>query len=291
MLPEEREACDRYFYELASARFGFSWDKLSDVQAFHFKGGQGAKTGTGGHLPGAKNQGKIAEVRGIEPGQDAISPSRFPDWTSPGEIKAFADEVRDRTGGIPIGYKLSAQHIERDIDAALEVGVDYIILDGRGGGTGAAPVLFRDNISVPTIPALARARAHLDRLERADVTLVITGGLRKPADFIKAMALGADAIAVSNAAMQAIGCIAMRACHTNNCPVGIATQKPNLVSRIVVEKSARQLANFFEASTELMQVMARACGHRHLSEFNADDLTTWKREMADLSGVSYGGLA
>ena len=291
MLPEEREACDRYFYELASARFGFSWDKLSGVQAFHFKGGQGAKTGTGGHLPGAKNQGKIAEVRGIEPGQDAISPSRFPDWTSPGEIKAFADEVRDRTGGIPIGYKLSAQHIERDIDAALEVGVDYIILDGRGGGTGAAPVLFRDNISVPTIPALARARAHLDRLERSDVTLVITGGLRKPADFIKAMALGADAIAVSNAAMQAIGCIAMRACHTNNCPVGIATQKPNLVSRIVVEKSARQLANFFEASTELMQVMARACGHRHLSEFNADDLTTWKREMAELSGVSYGGLA
>ena len=169
--------------------------------------------------------------------------------------------------------------------------MDYIILDGRGGGTGAAPVLFRDNISVPTIPALARARAHLDRLERSDVTLVITGGFRKPADFIKAMALGADAIAVSNAAMQAIGCIAMRACHTNNCPVGIATQKPNLVSRIVVEKSARQLANFFEASTELMQVMARACGHRHLSEFNADDLTTWKREMAELSGVSYGGLA
>ena len=291
MLPEEQEANSRYFYELASARFGFSWEKLAAVQAFHFKGGQGAKTGTGGHLPGAKNKGKIAEVRGIEAGQDAISPARFPDWTSPLEIKAFADEVRDRTGGIPIGYKLSAQHIEKDIDAALEVGVDYIILDGRGGGTGAAPVLFRDNISVPTIPALARARAHLDRLERGDVTLVITGGLRKPADFIKAMALGADAIALSNAAMQAIGCIAMRACHTNNCPVGIATQKPSLVSRIVVEKSARQLANFFEASTELMQVMARACGHRHLSEFNVDDLTTWKREMADLSGVSYGGLA
>ena len=291
MLPEEQAANSRYFYELASARFGFSWDKLAQVQAFHFKGGQGAKTGTGGHLPGAKNKGKIAEVRGIAPGTDAISPSRFPDWTQPSEIKAFADEVRDKTGGIPIGYKLSAQHIERDIDAALEVGVDYIILDGRGGGTGAAPVLFRDNISVPTIPALARARAHLDRLERSDVTLIITGGLRRPADFIKAMALGADAIAVSNAAMQAIGCIAMRACHTNNCPVGIATQKPSLISRIVVEKSARQLANFFETSTELMQVMARACGHRHLSEFNADDLTTWKRDMAELSGVSYGGLA
>ena len=291
MLPEEQAANSRYFYELASGRFGFSWDKLEKVQAFHFKGGQGAKTGTGGHLPGKKVQGKIAEVRGLEEGQDAISPPRFPEWTSPQQIKEFADEVRDRTGGIPIGYKLSAQHIEKDIDAALEVGVDYIILDGRGGGTGAAPIIFRDNISVPTIPALARARAHLDKLGRDDISLVITGGLRKPADFIKALAMGADAIAVSNAAMQAIGCIAMRACHTNNCPVGIASQKPHLASRIIVENSARQLTNFFEASVELMQVMARACGHDHLGKFNHDDLTTWKKDMADISGVTFGGVA
>ncbi len=291
MLPEEQAANSRYFYELASARFGFSWDKIEKVQAFHFKGGQGAKTGTGGHLPGHKVDDEIAEVRGLKPGQDAISPARFPEWTSPSQIKAFADEVRDRTGGIPIGYKLSAQHIEADIDAALEVGVDYIILDGRGGGTGAAPVIFRDNISVPTIPALTRARHHLDKAGRADVSLVITGGLRKPADFIKALALGADAIAVSNAAMQAVGCIAMRACHTNSCPVGIATQKPELVSRLVVEKSANQLKNFFEASVELMQVMARACGHSSLSDFNAHDLTTWQREMADLTGIDYGGMA
>ncbi|MGC1498255.1 MAG: glutamate synthase-related protein [Sulfitobacter sp.] len=291
MLPEEQAANSRYFYELASARFGFSWDKLDQVQAFHFKGGQGAKTGTGGHLPGNKVQGKIAEVRGLEEGTAAVSPARFPEWTDVSQIKEFADEVRARTGGIPIGYKLSAQHIEKDIDAALAVGVDYIILDGRGGGTGAAPIIFRDNISVPTIPALARARAHLDKLDRGDISLVITGGLRKPDDFIKAMAMGADAIAVSNSAMQAIGCLAMRACHTNNCPVGIATQKPHLVSRLLVDRSAQQLANFFRASTELMQVMARACGHDHVSKFNHDDLTTWKRDMADLSGVTFGGVA
>lgn len=290
MLPEEQQANSRYLYELASGRFGFSWDKLDTVQAFHFKGGQGAKTGTGGHLPGNKVKGKIAEVRGLAPGTAAVSPPRFPEWTEVGQIRDFADEVRSRTGGIPIGYKLSAQHIERDIDAALEVGVDYIILDGRGGGTGAAPIIFRDNISVPTIPALARARAHLDGLGRKDVTLVITGGLRKPADFIKALALGADAIAISNSAMQAIGCLAMRACHTNNCPVGIATQKPHLVDRLVVDKSARQLANFFEASVGLMQVMARACGHDHVSKFNRDDLTTWKKDMAELSGVPFGGM-
>ncbi len=291
MLPEEQAAVSKYFYELASARFGFTWDKLDHVQAFHFKGGQGAKTGTGGHLPGAKVHGKIAEVRGLEPGSDAISPPRFPDWTEVSQIRDFANEVRDRTGGIPIGYKLSAQHIEKDIDAAIEVGVDYIILDGRGGGTGAAPIIFRDNISVPTIPALARARRHLDRIGQSNVSLIATGGLRKPVDFVKAMALGADAIAVSNAAMQAIGCIAMRACHTNNCPVGIATQKPHLASRIVVEKSARQLKNFFDASVGLMQVMARACGHDHLSKFSISDLTTWKKEMAELSGVAYGGVS
>lgn len=290
MLPEEQEANSRYFYELASGRFGFSWDKLERVQAFHFKGGQGAKTGTGGHLPGHKVVGKIAEVRGLEEGEPAISPSRFPDWTEVSQIKEFANEVRDRTGGIPIGYKLSAQHIEKDIDAALEVGVDYVILDGRGGGTGAAPVIFRDNISVPTIPALARARRHLDAAGCDHVTLVITGGLRKPADFAKALALGADAIAVSNSALQAIGCLGMRACHTNNCPVGIATQRPELVARQVVDKSAERLANFFETSVELMKILARACGHSHLSGFERADLITWKTEMCRLSGVTYGGV-
>ena len=107
-------------------------------------------------------------MRGLNEGESAIFPPRFPDWTEIAPIKAFANQVREATGGIPIGYKLSAQHIEKDIDAALEVGVDYIILDGRGGGTGAAPLLFRDNISVPTIPALARARRHLDSLDRKE---------------------------------------------------------------------------------------------------------------------------
>jgi glutamate synthase domain-containing protein 2 len=290
MLPEEQAANSRYFYELASARFGFSWDKVAKTQAFHFKGGQGAKTGTGGHLPGNKVKAKIAEVRGLEEGQAAISPARFPDWTSLGQYAEFASEVRERTGGIPVGFKLSAQHIEKDIDAALEVGVDYIILDGRGGGTGAAPLIFRDNISVPTIPALARARQHLDACDAAGVTLVITGGLRHPADFAKALALGADAIAVSNAAIQAIGCLGMRACHTNNCPVGIATQKEHLRARLPVDMAAERLARFFGAAVELMVVLARAAGHDHLARFRKEDLTTFSADMARLTGIEYGGI-
>ncbi len=290
MLPEEQENNNRYFYELASARFGYSIDKVKKCQAFHFKGGQGAKTGTGGHLPGDKVKGKIAEVRNLEEGEPAISPARFPEWTELGQIKEFADMVREKTGGIPIGYKLSAQHIEKDIESALEVGVDYIILDGRGGGTGAAPLIFRDNISVPTIPALARARIHLNKLNREDITLIITGGLRTPSDFTKALALGADAIAVSNAAIQAIGCLGMRACHTNNCPVGIATQREDLRSRLIIEESAKRLERFFGSSVELMKIMARACGHSKLSQLSVNDLTAFKKDMASLTGIAYGGV-
>ena len=163
MLAEEKAENSRYFYELASAQFGWNMSHVKKVQAFHFKGGQGAKTGTGGHLPGEKVEGKIAQVRGLKPGQDAISPATFLDLQTPADFRKLGDEVREYSGGIPIGFKLSANHIEDDIDFALEAGADYIILDGRGGGTGAAPLIFRDHISVPTIPALARARHHLDQ--------------------------------------------------------------------------------------------------------------------------------
>ncbi len=292
MLPEEQAANSRYFYELASAQFGFDESKLKNVQAFHFKGGQGAKTGTGGHLPGNKNTGKIAEVRGIKEGTDAVSPPTFKDLNTASDFKKFAERVRDITGGIPIGFKLSANHIEQDIQFALDASADYIILDGRGGGTGAAPEIFRDHISVPTIPALARARKYLDAQgATGKVTLIVTGGLRVPMDFVKALALGADGIAVSNSAIQAIGCVAARMCNTNNCPSGIATQKEDLRARLDIDKSARQLANFFAASVTLMQVMARACGHNSLSKFERNDLATWQRDMARLSGVKYAGLS
>ncbi len=289
-LDEERQANSRYLLELGSAKFGWSMDLVEEVQAFHFKGGQAAKTGTGGHLPGAKVTEKIAKTRGLEVGQDAISPATFESPRTVAEFKRFADEVRERSGGIPIGFKLSANHIEDDIDFALEAGADYIILDGRGGGTGAAPLLFRNHISVPTIPALARARHHLDKKAGREVTLIITGGLRMPEDFIKAMAMGADGVALANSAIQAVGCVGARMCHTNNCPAGIATQKPELRKRLNPDAGAERLARFFKTSTALMSVMARACGHSYLNEFNTKDLTTWKKEMAELSGIKYGGM-
>ncbi|MDX1385835.1 MAG: glutamate synthase-related protein, partial [Thermoanaerobaculia bacterium] len=163
-------------------------------------------------------------------------------------------------------------------------------LDGRGGGTGAAPVIFKNNISVPTPAALARARRHLDEVGRRDVTLIATGGLRTPADFAKAMALGADGVAISNAALQAIGCLGMRACHTNNCPVGIATQKEHLRARLPIQAAAVRLERFLRSAVELMTLLARACGHDHLNQLHSHDLTTWKRDVAYLTGVRYGGV-
>jgi glutamate synthase domain-containing protein 2 len=290
MLPEEQSNNARYFYELASGRFGWALEKVAQVQAFHFKAGQGAKTGTGGHLPGNKVVGRIAEVRGLQEGEPAISPATFSDLQTPADYAAVAEQVRATSGGIPIGFKLSAQHIEADIDFALEATADYIILDGRGGATGSAPNVFKNNISIPTMVALARARRHLDRLGRTDITLIITGGLRTESDFVKALALGADAIAVANSALQAIGCLGMRACNTNNCPVGIATQKPGLRRRLEIDKSARRLERYLTATTHLMQVLARACGHDRLSAFCADDLTTWKRDIAELTGIAYAGV-
>jgi glutamate synthase domain-containing protein 2/CDGSH-type Zn-finger protein len=292
MLPAEQAANHRYLYELAPAMFGYREEHLNRVQAFHFKAGQAAKTGTGGHLPGAKVSESIARVRGIPEGEPSCSPASFGQMRTPADFRRFGDRVRELSGGIPVGFKLSAQHIELDLDFALEAGADYVILDGRGGGTGGAPQLLRDHISVPTIAALARARAHLDRRGASgEVTLIITGGLRTPADCVKALALGADGIALANAAIQAIGCVGSRICHTNRCPTGVATQDPKLRRRLPVEPAAQRLERFLRATVALMQVMARACGHDHLNRMTRSDLASWERQLAELAGIAWSGAA
>lgn len=236
-------------------------------------------------------EAKIARVRGLAEGEPGQSPATFTDLHEVADFRRFADRVREITGGIPVGFKLSANHIERDIQFALDAGADYLILDGRGGATGAAPAMFRDHISVPTIPALARARRYLDAQGASGrVTLIVTGGLRLPIDFVKALALGADGVALANSAMQSIGCVSARICNTNNCPAGIATQRQDLRQRLDIDKSAGQLDTFLRASLGLMQMMARACGHDSLAKLNPDDLATWDREMALLSGVRYAGV-
>lgn len=291
MLPEEQAANSRYLLEYASAKFGYDDSLLKKVQAFHFKCGQSAKTGTGGHLPGNKNVGRISQIRKLKEGTNADSPPTFTDMHTVRDFADFAAHVRELSGGIPVGFKMSAQHIEKDMDFALEAGADYIIMDGRGGGTGDAPLMFRDHISVPTIPALARARHHLNKTGMSGkVTLIITGGLRTHMDFIKALALGADGIALANSAMQAVGCISARICNTNRCPTGITTQNPELRKRLNADMGARRLTTFLDASIQLMKVMARACAHNQLSQFNKNDISSWHKELAELAGIEWSGF-
>lgn len=289
MLPEEQAACSRYLFEIGPGLFGWNAETAAKVQAVHVKAGQAAKTGVGGHLPGAKVTEQIAAVRGLAPGVDVMVPPVSAELASVESLRELAAESRELTGGAPFGIKLSANHLEADLAFALDVGVDYVIVDGRGGGTGGSPALIRDNISIPTIPAIARARRFLDAAGASAVTLVATGGIRMPADMVKALALGADAVALGNSSIQAAGCIGARICHTNNCPSGIATQDPALRARLNVDDAAVRVGRFYTNAASLMCVLARACGYDDLAQFNPADLTSWKRDMADLAGVKWAG--
>ncbi len=308
ILRREAQSNSRFMVQIGTAKFGYeNFKKYKEqIKSIHFKGGQAAKTGTGGLLPKEKLTKKIREARGLpaDYNSDVHSPATYSHCSSVSDFKAWIYEIRNSVVGkyIPIGFKLSANHIESDIQFALDTGVDYIILDGRGGATGAAPSIFRDHISIPTIPALARARKYLDSKgfkKGGNVKLIITGGIRVPTDFVKALALGADAIALSNSALQAIGCIATRKCYNNKCPAGIATQDDARTQPLIKKeqeqgeetKPSTRLLNFFTNSLKEMRILSAACGHTHLNQLNIDDLATFNRELTYLAGVPYAGLS
>ncbi len=290
-LDAERAANERYLFELGSGEFGMTDEVLSSIAAFHFKGGQAAKTGVGGHLPASKVTPEIAEVRGVEPGTAVVSPAAFADLRTPGDFAELAGRVREASGGVPIGFKLSANRLEEDLAFVLEAGADYVIVDGRGGGTGAAPTFVRDNISLPLMAAIPRARRFLDAHGASDVTLVATGGIRLPDEVYKALALGADAVAVANAAIQAAGCVGARICNTNQCPAGIATQDPELRRRLDVDLAAERVERFLRASASVVAMLARACGHERIADAHPGELTSWKLDTARLAGIRHAGLA
>ena len=287
ILPESLEAAHRYIFEYVPNKYSVTDAYLKRVDAVEIKIGQSAKPGMGGHLPGHKVTREIAAIRGKREGQDIISPSRFPDIRTRDDLKATVDALRRRTGGKPIGIKLAAGQIEADIEIALYAGVDFITIDGRAGGTGAAPKLVKNVASVPTLFALARARKYLDACGADTVSLVITGGLRVSSDFAKALAMGADAIAVATAAMMAVGCQQYRICDTGKCPVGIATQDISLRARLDPEQSAARVANFFKASTAELGEFARLTGHDNVHDLNPGDLCTTNSEISNHAGIEH----
>ncbi len=291
MLPEERQEARYFVFEMASGYFGWNEENIRQADAIEIKMGQSAKTGLGGVLPAAKVTEEIARVRGLRPGQDAISPSRFPDIDSPAEMKDRIEWIRSVNPGSPVGIKFAASKLEADLEAACDLGVDFITIDGRPGGTGAAPVHVKDHIGIPTVYALPRARKWLDDHGLNDITLCVTGGFRTPADIAKAIALGADAVALATAAMMAIGCQQYRACSSNNCPVGIATQRADLQDRFDIDQSAARLINFLTGTRDQLQEYARMCGRRRLRDLNLNDVVTYDLNLANCAGVRHVGEA
>ncbi|CUX51141.1 Glutamate synthase [NADPH] large chain [Clostridium sp. C105KSO13] len=223
ILPDEMDAAHKYIFEYVPNKYSDSDKNLKNSDAIEIKIGQGTKPGMGGHLPGSKVTPEIASVRNTPLGQDVISPSRFPGIDTKDDLKALVETLRRRSDGRPIGIKIAAGRIERDLDYCLFAEPDFITIDGRGGATGSSPWLLRDATSVPTIYALYRARKYLDE-RHADIDLVITGGLRVSSDFTKALAMGANAVAVATAGLMAVGCQQYRICGSGNCPMGVATQ-------------------------------------------------------------------
>lgn len=288
MLPEERENAAAYILEMASGYFGWNEEAIAKADGVEIKIGQASKAGMGGTLPGKKVTDEIARVRGIEPGKSAISPARFPDMKSLDDMKKRVEEIRKITGGRPVGVKFAASRLEEDLAAALELEPDFITIDGRGGATAAAPKHIKDNVCVPTLYALDRARRFLEK-HGAKVDLVVTGGLRLPADFAKAIAIGATAVACATASLIAIGCQQYRACHTGRCPVGIATHDPRLRERLDIDTSAGRLHAFFETTRRQLSDFARICGHDSVHNLSVVDIATTSHEIASYTSIKHVG--
>ncbi|MBC6678730.1 glutamate synthase-related protein [Zhenpiania hominis] len=286
VLPEEMEAAYKYIFEYVPNKYSVTPENLKGADAIEIKIGQGTKPGMGGHLPADKVTPEISRIRNKPQGQDIISPSCFDEIQSKEDLKELVDKLRRESEGRPIGIKIAAGRIERDLEFCVFAEPDFITIDGRGGATGASPKLVRDATSVPTIYALYRARKYLDEAG-AEIDLVITGGLRVSSDFAKAIAMGADAVAVASAALIAAACQQYRICGTGKCPVGIATQDPELRGRLKGEAAAQRVANFLNVSREELKTFARITGHERIHDLRTEDLCTISREISEFTNIPH----
>ncbi len=286
ILPEEKAASYKYIFEYIPNKYSVTDENLRSADAIEIKIGQGTKPGMGGHLPGEKVTAEIAALRGKKQGEDVQSPSKFPELNSKEDLKEMVSMLRARSDGRPIGIKIAAGRIERDLEYCVYAGPDFITVDGRGGATGSSPFFLREATSVPTIYALCRARKYLDSVN-SDISLIITGGLRVSSDVAKALAMGADAVAVASAALIAAACQQYRICGTGNCPVGIATQDPKLRERLKTEQAAKRVANYLNVTKEELKTFARITGHASVHDLNVCDLVTINREISEFTNIPH----
>jgi glutamate synthase domain-containing protein 2 len=291
ILEEELEmAPGTLIMQYSTGRFGITEEKLKKAAAVEIRFGQGAYPGKGSYLPAGKITPEISRIRGLKDGEGAYSPARHPDMANVDEVGKKVAWLRSLTGGVPVGAKIGCGDVEGDVTGLALAGVDFIALDGFGGGTGATDLTIRENVGIPLLAALPRADRILRSLGlRERITLIGGGGLRTPADFAKCLALGADAVYIGTAALIAVNCEQYRICHTGRCPTGVTSRDPVLEDQLDVGKGIERLCNFIRVSTEEMAGLARVTGKRDLQDLDITDLVSLRQELAGMVGCGWIG--
>ena len=308
MLQDERDASSKLIYQVLPSRYGFNPRHLMGANAAEIVVGQGAKPGTGGLLMGVKVADNIAEMRELPLGIDQRSPTRHPDWLGPDDLSIKIEQIREATEGrLPISVKLGACRVADDVKLAAKAGADTIVIDSMVAGTGASAEILLDHSGIPTVPAIVQAREALRELGLyGQVSLVASGGIRNGADVAKALALGADAVAIGIAALIALNCnkeipgtnfeeeIGVKAgycnrCHTGLCPVGIATQDPALEARLDPDEGAERVANFLNSMTMELALLTRSLGKGDVRSLEPEDMAALTIEASAMAQIPLAG--
>ena len=309
MLQGERDASEKLIYQVLPSRYGFDPHHLTQAQAIEIVVGQGAKPGTGGLLMGVKVLDDVAEMRDLPKGIDQRSPARHPDWLGPDDLAVKIEQLREATDWrVPIHVKLGACRVSDDVKLAAKAGADAIVMDSMVAGTGASAEVLLDHSGIPTVPAIVMAREALRELGLyGEVSLIASGGIRNGADAAKALALGADAVAIGIAALLALNCnkeipesdfvkeMGVPAgqchhCHTGKCPVGITTQDPDLTKRLDPDEGGERVANFINSMTMEMALLTRSLGKGDVHSLEPEDLAALTIEASAMARVPLVGI-
>ena len=308
MLQSERDASTKLIYQVLPSRYGFNPHHLIRAQAVEIVVGQGAKPGTGGMLMGVKVLDHIADMRDLPRGIDQRSPARHPDWLGPDDLAVKIDQLREATDWrVPIHVKLGACRVDDDVKLAAKAGADAIVIDSMVAGTGASAEVLIEHSGIPTVPAIVMAREALRELGLyGKVSLIASGGIRNGADVAKALALGADAVAIGIGALVALNCnkeipesdfineIGVPAgqchhCHTGKCPVGITTQDPELTKRLDPDEAAERVANYLNSMTMEVALLTRSLGKSDVRSLEPEDLAALTIEASAMARVPLVG--
>jgi glutamate synthase domain-containing protein 2 len=284
MLEQERESAKKLIIQYSTGRFGINEEILKKADAIEIKIGQGAKPGQGGMLLKEKITNKIAKIRGVGKDKDVHSPAYHLDINDIEELKEKVEWLRKISNGVPIIIKLGAGDVEQDVKLAVSAGCDIIAIDGMEGGTGAAPEVMLNDVGLPALAALARARKTLDEIN-AKQELWIGGGLSKGADFAKALAMGANAVFVGFPLLVAMGCIYCKQCYLGKCPKGICTQDIELRYQFDVEENAANAANYIKNCNEEIKMIAGACGKDNIHNLRKNDLRAMNSDISKITNV------